>query len=112
MRKILALRFLPSMSRVRSLALVGSLYSMRAMVSLKLPGFCRVREHRGITGSCLPALNGSTSPLHNRHPGCTNRLRRSQIAAVLAFDFGTSNFAEWGLVRAKIRRGMFRVKHQ
>jgi hypothetical protein len=45
---------------------------------------------------------------------CQNTIRaatrRSQIAAAILFDLGTVDFAEWGLIQANARRGVFRVK--
>jgi len=38
------------------------------------------------------------------------RPRRSQIAAAILFDLGTVDVAEWGLIEANARRGVFRVK--
>jgi len=35
---------------------------------------------------------------------------RSQIAAAMLFDAGTVDAAEWGLIKANARRGVFRVK--
>jgi len=38
------------------------------------------------------------------------RPRLSQIAAAILFDLGTVDDAEWGLIEANARRGVFRVK--
>src|SRR5258708_3186731 len=107
---MLALRFLPRSSRVRSLALARSAYSMRAMIHLKFLSFFRFIAgglfERQVSSETYPAdgarstacaalqigrasnPSGSVGGLH-----CM-QLRKiwsptSQNAAALLFDFGT-----------------------
>src|SRR6476620_10871181 len=88
---------------------------MRAIFHLEL--FDRFRSAGSFqTASCGQcSINGmrfNESKHHARKFLVTriNRLQASQNAAALLIDPGTSIFAEWGLVKANTRRGVFRVK--
>src|SRR5271166_1497659 len=107
MRKILALRFLPRSSRVRSLCFSGSLYAIRAIFHL---GFRRLTpvasiEH-DLIGKPQHTLRqrGPSGPDHARSLDLPNEYRPrdatatslSQIAAALLFDLGTVDICRAG----------------
>src|SRR5215204_1133287 len=122
MRKMLALRFLPSNSRVRSLCLAGSLYSTRAIDHLGVRGFSDLFT----AGSCTAAGSRSTVETGpSRVRTCAEAVRlapknspsraqtgceRAKLPPHCWSILGLSIFAEWGLKEANTRRGVFRVK--
>jgi hypothetical protein len=68
-----------------------------------------MRDQRPAPPAICPRAKQSLLKFHQTR---TNRLRASQNAAALLFDFGTVDIRRVGTQQANTRRGVFRVTHQ